>query len=87
MANAWDNIPLLLYAQLILLLDQCFYALYLRAPISTGWVDGVKLERLSPWEKDFKWAKDKMNNTIAHDDVKSYSILKVYQKAKSIPLV
>jgi hypothetical protein len=42
-----------------------------------GWKNGITLERLRPWDRNFAWARDKMNKTKVHNEIKSYSIINV----------
>lgn len=70
------GIVLAIYDQCVVLVDRIFNTFHFFKSPNKGWVAGVSLERLSPWEKDFKWVKDKMNKTKQHSEIKSYSILK-----------
>jgi hypothetical protein len=53
------------------------YSVVFHQASNRDWKNGTTLERLRPWDKDFAWARDKMNKTKAHNEIKNYSIINV----------
>lgn len=64
----------LLVSHIILLVELVYFSLYKPETVKAGWDDEIRLERLSPWDKDFKWTKDEMYKRNAGE---RYSILEV----------
>ncbi|XP_059470189.1 poly [ADP-ribose] polymerase tankyrase-2-like [Neocloeon triangulifer] len=44
-----------------------------------NWFDGIELEELSATGRCFAYVRDKMHNTIVHDEVESYDIKQAYR--------
>lgn len=64
----------ILVSHIIQLVELVYFSLYKPETVKAGLDDEVRLERLSPWDKDFKWTKDEMYKRNARE---RYSILEV----------
>lgn len=58
-------------------LAELLYSVVFDQASNRSWKNGITLERLRPWDKEFAWAKEKMNKTKAHREIKSYSNINV----------
>jgi hypothetical protein len=71
----WGVITLFIYQ--LCELAELLYSVVFDQACNRGWKNGITLERLRPWDRNFAWARDKMNKTKAHNEIKSYSIINV----------